>query len=105
MWGGFGITSVAMLAAHDVIIVAEEIVPHEVIASDPNRILGPSFKVRAVVHEPWGAHPSIIQGYYNRDHAFFSEYHLRTRTPEGFLDWYNEYVQQLPTRTNIRGCA
>ena len=100
MWGGFGITSEAMLAARDVIIVAEEIVAHEIISSDPNRVLGPSFKVRAVVHEPWGAHPSIVQGHYNRDHAFFSDYHLRTRTPEGFQDWCNEWVLQLPTRAH-----
>lgn len=102
IWGGLGITVEAMLAAHDVIIVAEEIVAHEVINSDPNRVIGPAFKVRAVVHEPWGAHPSIVQGYYNRDSAFFAEYHVRTRTPEGFLDWSNEWIQQVPTRAQYR---
>lgn len=100
MWGGFGITSEAMLAANNVIITTEEIVAREVIASDPNRVLGPAFKVKAVVHEQWGAHPSIVQGYYNRDHAFFSEYHVRTRTMPGFQEWCNEWVQHVPTRTN-----
>lgn len=99
MWGSFGVSQQAMLAARDVIIIAEEIVSREVIVSDPNRVLGPSFKVRAVVHEPWGAHPSIVQGHYNRDHAFFHEYHTRTRTAEGFQDWLNEWVMPLPTRT------
>ncbi len=98
MWGGFGISEEAMLAARDVIIVAEEIVPHEVITSDPNRVLGPAFKVRAVVHEPWGAHPSMVQGYYNRDHQFFHEYHMRTRTVDGFQNWIDEWVLQVPTR-------
>src|SRR5450432_1625158 len=98
MWGGFGITSEAMLAANNVIITTEEIVTREVIASDPNRVLGPAFKVKAVVHEPWGAHPSIVQGYYNRDHAFFSEYHLRTRTVAGFQEWYDEWIQHVSTR-------
>src|SRR5579883_2950655 len=98
MWGSSGITEQAMLAARDVIIVAEEIVPREVIVSDPNRVLGPSFKVRAVVHEPWGAHPSAVQGYYNRDHAFYHEYHTRTRTVEGYASWLDDWVLSTPNR-------
>ncbi len=98
MWGGFGITEEALLAARTVILVAEEIVPHEIIISDPNRVLGPAFKVQAVVHEPWGAHPSMVQGYYNRDHQFFAEYHTRTRSVEGLQDWLDEWVLQPATR-------
>jgi glutaconate CoA-transferase subunit A len=97
-WGSLGICEEAFLAARDVIVVAEEIVPHEVIISDPNRLLGPPFKVRAVVHEPGGAHPSPVQGHYNRDHAFFTEYHLRTRTLEGFQQWLYDWVLSVPTR-------
>jgi len=97
-WGSLGISKEAMLAARDVILVAEEIVPREVIVSDPNRVLGPSFKVRAVVHEPWGAHPSPVQGYYNRDHQFFHEYHQHTRTAEHFQQWLNEWVLQVADR-------
>jgi len=99
LWGNIGLCEEAMLAARDVILIAEEIVPREVIVSDPNRVLGPSFKVRAVVHEPWGAHPSAVQGYYNRDHAFYHEYHVRTRTLEGFQNWLEEWVLQIATRT------
>lgn len=97
-WGSLGVSEEAMLAARDVIIEAEEIVEHEVIASDPNRVLGPAFKVRAVVREPWGAHPSPVQGYYNRDHQFFHEYHQRTRSPEGFQQWLNDWVLQIADR-------
>ncbi len=99
-WGNLGVCEEAMLAARDVIVIAEEIVPKEVIVSDPNRVLGPSFKVRAVVHEPFGAHPSMVQGYYNRDHAFFHEYHERTRTVEGFGEWLTAWVQEAPTRAD-----
>lgn len=98
LWGNTGISQEAIMAARDVIIVAEEIVPHELIISDPNRVAGPSFKVRAVVHEPGGAHPSSVQGYYNRDHAYFGEYHTRTRTVEGFEDWLKEWVLSIPDR-------
>jgi len=100
LWGNAGVCEEAMLAAKDVILVAEEIVAREVILSDPNRVLGPSFKVRAVVREPWGAHPSAVQGYVNRDHAFYHEYHERTRTIEGFQEWLEEWVLHVPTRAD-----
>ena len=91
-WGSSGICEVAMLAAHNVIVVAEEIVSREIILSDPNRVVGPSFKVRAVVQQPGGAHPSAVSGHYNRDHEFYHEYHTRTRTTEGFQQWIDEWV-------------
>jgi len=98
LWGSLGVCEAAMLAARNVILVAEEIVSREVILSDPNRVVGPSFKVRAVVHEPWGAHPSAVSGYYNRDHQYYHEYHTRTRTTEGFQQWLDEWVLNMPNR-------
>jgi glutaconate CoA-transferase, subunit A len=98
LWGSLGICEVAMLAARNVILVAEEIVSREVILSDPNRVVGPSFKVRAVVHEPWGAHPSAVSGYYNRDHQYYHEYHTRTRITEGFQQWLDEWVLNVSNR-------
>lgn len=98
VWGNAGVAQEAMLAARDVILVTEEVVPREVIASDPNRVPGPFFKVRAVVHEPWGAHPAPVQGYYNRDHAFYHEYHTATRTLEGYQSWLEEWVYGVPDR-------
>src|SRR5206468_6954947 len=61
-WGNLGLSKEAGLAARRVILVAEEIVPPEVILSDPNRILLSTHKVAAVVHEPGGAYPSPVQG-------------------------------------------
>ena len=98
VWGGLGICEEAALAAQGVIYTAEEIVPADVILSDPNRVLAPAFKTLAVVHCPGGAHPSPVQGYYNRDHAAFAEYHERSRTPEGFADWLRETVLDVPDR-------
>ncbi len=95
-WGNLGITREAALAARHVILTVEQIVPPEVILSDPNRILLPPHRVSAVVHAPGGAHPSPVQGYYARDHAFFSEYHRATREREGFLHWLNEWVRDVP---------
>jgi glutaconate CoA-transferase subunit A len=98
LWGNTGVSQEAMLAARDVLLVAEEIVARSVIVSDPNRVLGPYFKVRAVVHEPGGAHPAAVQGYYNRDHAFYHEYHTATRTLEGYSAWLQEWVLDIPDR-------
>lgn len=97
-WGNLGISEEAALASKRVIIVAEEIVPREVIVSDPNRVLAPSFKVAAVVHEPGGAHPSPVQGHYNRDHEFYHEYHRATRSEEGNSAWLEKWVFGLKDR-------
>jgi glutaconate CoA-transferase subunit A len=98
VWGGMGICEEAALAARGVIYTAEEIVPPDVILSDPNRVIAPAMKTLAVVHAPGGAHPSPVQGYYNRDHAYFTEYHQRTRTIEGFAAWLEEQVLSVPER-------
>ncbi len=97
-WGGLGICEEAALAAKGVIYTAEEIVPAEVILSDPNRVLAPAFKTLAVVHSPGGAHPSPVQGYYNRDHKAYAEYHEHSRTPEDFAAWLQEWVIDQPDR-------
>src|SRR5262245_19429278 len=97
-WGNLGICQEAALAARAVVVVAEEIVSPEIIRSDPNRVLAPGFKVAAVVYAPGGAHPSPAQGYYNRDHAFFHEYHQATRTYAGMQAWLDEWVYGLPDR-------
>jgi glutaconate CoA-transferase subunit A len=97
-WGNLGVTREALTAARVAILVAEEIVPREVISSDPNRVLGPAQKVVAVVHEPGGAHPSPVQGYYNRDHDAFHDYHVATRTVEGWRSWLDEWILGVADR-------
>jgi glutaconate CoA-transferase subunit A len=92
LWGNLGVATDGARASRKVIVVTEEIVAPDVIASDPNRTLIPGFKVAAVVHEPWGAHPSPVQGYCGRDHAFFSQYHEQSRTLADFEQWLARWV-------------
>jgi len=92
VWGSLGVAVDGARAARKVILVVEEIAESALIASDPNRTLVPGFLVAAVVHEPWGAHPSPVQGYYGRDHAFFSAYHEESRNREGFESWLGQWV-------------
>jgi len=98
LWGNLGVAVDGARAARKVVVVAEEIVAPEVIASDPNRTLIPGFLVAAVVHEPWGAHPSPVQGYYGRDHAFFSQYHEQSRRVEDFEQWLAHWVTGVAAR-------
>ncbi len=98
LWGNTGVAVDGARAARRVIVVAEEIVAPEVIASDPNRTLIPGFLVSAVVHEPWGAHPSPVQGYGGRDHAFFRQYHEQSRKLADFEKWLERWVLAVPDR-------
>jgi glutaconate CoA-transferase, subunit A len=98
LWGNLGVAVDGARAARKVIVVAEEIVRPEVIASDPNRTVIPGFLVAAVVHEPWDAHPSPVQGYYGRDHAFFSQYHEQSRQLEDFEHWLERWVSGVADR-------
>ncbi len=83
VWGTLGVTRQAAFAAKRVILVAEEIRPRARILSDPGLVLTPALKVAAVVHEPWGAFPSPVQGYYGRRHDFYHRFHEESRTVGG----------------------
>ena len=98
LWGNLGVAVDGARAARKVIVVAEEIVAPDVIASDPNRTLIPGFLVAAVVHEPGGAHPSPVQGYYGRDHAYFSQYHEQSRSVDDFARWLARWVTGVSGR-------
>jgi glutaconate CoA-transferase, subunit A len=74
-WGTRGVTDElgAMGSKRGVIVTAEEIISTEEVRSDPDRTIVPYFKTLAVVHCPWGAHPSACRGYYGLD-IRFSQY-------------------------------
>lgn len=92
LWGPWGVSQEAALAAQAVIVVADQVVARAVVRADPNRTIVPAFKVVAVVAQPGACHPSPLQDRYGRDHEFFHEYHRATRTPEGFDAWVREWV-------------
>ena len=94
-WGTLGVTRPAALAARRVIIVAEEIRPRNRILSDPGLVLTPEIKVAAVVHEPFGAYPSPVQGCYRRHHDFFGRFHEESRTVEGNRAWLDRWVHSV----------
>jgi glutaconate CoA-transferase subunit A len=97
-WGSLGVTRDGCLASRQVIITAEQIVATDIITSDPNRVVTPGFRVSAVVHVPWGGHPSPVPGCYNRDHQAFIDYREQSRTADAFADWHRRWVKGVKTR-------
>ena len=100
LWGLLGIQKEAAFAAKRVIVVAEQIVDESVIQADPNRTLIPGLIVDAVVHEPYGAHPSYVQGYYDRDNRFYLDWDQISRDQAGVEAWLEEWVMGVPDRTH-----
>lgn len=96
VWGTLGVTRQAALAAKRVILVAEEIRPRARLLSDPGLVLAPALKVAAVVHEPFGAFPSPVQGHYRRHHDFYHHFHDESRTVDGFQRWLAHWVYGVP---------
>jgi len=96
-WGNLGVMRDGCLASRQVIITAEEIVSTATITSDPNRVVTPGFRVSAVVHAPWGGHPSPVPGYYNRDHRAFIDYSEASKTAAAFKRWLQRWVDDVRT--------
>jgi glutaconate CoA-transferase subunit A len=99
-WGLLGVQKEAAFAARKVVVVVEEIVDESVIRRDPNRTLIPGIVVDAVVHEAYGAHPSYVQGYYDRDNAFYLAWDRISRDPDETEEWLQEWVHDVPDRTS-----
>lgn len=97
-WGLLGVQKEAAFAAKTVVVVAEEIVDQAVIRSDPNRTIIPGLIVAAVVHEPYGAHPSYVQGYYDRDNAFYLSWDEISRDQARTEAWLDAWVYGVADR-------
>lgn len=98
LWGLVGVQKEVAFAASKVVVVVEEVVSTEIIRSDPNRTLIPGLIVDAVVMEPFGAHPSYVQGYYDRDNAFYLEWDRVSRDQAATSRWIDAWILGVPDR-------
>lgn len=98
IWGLIGVQKEAAFASRNVIVVAEEIVSEDVIRSDPNRTLIPGMIVSAVVHEPFGCHPSYAQGFYDRDNDFYVRWREVSQDEALFNKYLEEWVYGVRDR-------
>ena len=99
VWGLLGCQKEAAFAADRVIVVVEELVDEAIIRADPNRTIFPGLIVDAVVVEPWGAHPSYVQGAYDRDNRFYLDWDPISRDEAAVQAWLGEWVHGLDGRT------
>src|SRR5207244_2728920 len=98
IWGLLGVQKEAAFASSRVIVVVEELVDQSVIRADPNRTLIPGIVVDAVVVEPWGAHPSYAQGYYDRDNEFYVGWEAISRDRGALERYLDEFVYRVADR-------
>ena len=98
LWGLLGMQKEVAFAAQHVIVVVEEIVDEAVIRADPNRTLIPGLVVDAVVHEPFGAHPSYVQGCYDRDNEAYLEWDRVSQDEAATEAWLQEWVYGVADR-------
>jgi glutaconate CoA-transferase subunit A len=98
IWGLYGVQKEAAFASRKVVVSVEEIVEPAVIRADPNRTLIPGSIVSAVVHEPFGAHPSFVQGAYDRDNDFYVEWDGISRDAAGLEAYLDAWVHGLTDR-------
>ena len=98
VWGLLGCQKEAAFAAERVIVVVEEVVDEAVIRADPNRTIIPGLIVDAVVHEPMGAHPSYVQGAYDRDNRFYLDWDSISRDEAATQAWLDEWVRGVAGR-------
>src|SRR2546425_994480 len=103
MWGLVGVQKEAAFASERVIVVVEELVEEAVIRSDPNRTVIPGMIVSAVVVEPWGAHPSYAQGYYDRDNDFYVAWEGVSREPDKLARYLDEFVYAVGDPALVTG--
>jgi glutaconate CoA-transferase, subunit A len=80
----------AARAASQVIVIAEDLVPTEVIRQQPELTTMPGFRVSAVVPLTYGAHPTALYRCYDYDSDHLREYVSRSR--EDFEGYLREYV-------------
>jgi glutaconate CoA-transferase, subunit A len=102
VWGLLGCQKEAAFAADRVIVVVEELVDESVIRADPNRTIIPGLIVDAVVVEPFGAHPSYVQGAYDRDNRFYLDWDAITKDEAALQQWLKDWVYDLDGRAAYR---
>lgn len=80
------------LCAETVIVTCEELVPEELLRSEPERNPIPLFAVRYVCPVRWGAHPYAVYNYYDYDPRQLKYYHEAAEADDGFAVYLNRFV-------------
>ena len=79
-------------AACHVIVTCEELVEPAALRAEPDRNQIPFFAVDAVVHMPYGAHPTACYGFYDYDAQHLNAYRAAAADEAQFAAYLDEYV-------------
>jgi acyl CoA:acetate/3-ketoacid CoA transferase alpha subunit len=74
------------------IVIAEQVVPSEVIRQNPERTMIPGLLVSHVVELPFAAHPTSVYREYDYDSGQIERYVEGTRTAETLREYLEEFV-------------
>ncbi len=80
-------------AARRVVVITEELVSTDEIRREPERTVIPGHRVEAVVHQPYGAHPTAVFGCYDYDAEHLTQYVEQTKTAEGTEAYLRTYIR------------
>lgn len=89
--GLFSDLDVAIAARH-CIVTCEELVSEEELARDAEYNSIPSFVVSAVVHAPYGAHPTQVFNRYDYDTEMLQDYDACSKSDDAFHRFLEEWV-------------
>jgi hypothetical protein len=79
-------------ASKRTIVIAEQVVPGEVIRRDPERTVIPGMMVSHVVELPFAAHPTSVYRLYDYDAGQIEKYVIATSSPEALKAYLDEYI-------------
>jgi len=100
VWGSLFSMKWGALAGKTIIASVEEIVDTETIRRNPELTLLPGFRVSAVVHEPWGAHPGHVFGHYDDDRWFRYNYaNFFADDDKKFKQFTDEWIYGVENRS------
>lgn len=75
-----------------VIVTAEKIVPHSFIKRHARLVEIPSYRTKAVVEVPFGAHPTPVLGRYLADEDHLAEYVAASDSADSFKGYMDRFV-------------
>jgi glutaconate CoA-transferase, subunit A len=79
-------------AANRIIVITEELAPAELFRHHPTRTVIPAHRVEAVIHQPFGAHPTAVYSCYDYDSEHMELYVKHARTAEGAREYIQKYI-------------
>jgi glutaconate CoA-transferase subunit A len=81
------------IAAKNLIVECERVVPEDEMRAAPEANTIPAHCVSAIVEQPFGGYPSAVSGYYDYDWNFWVNYSRINKSAKAELErWWHEYV-------------